>query len=193
MKTKKEPSLELVKPISPRVEKSTTPSPSSPSEDSRANSEVRSISEVYYDFGIDPLEVSAAPEITDILIRSLGGSREQMPMSKIFNFLAASDSRPVKKFLQICGNESGKRGYDQLSIEALCVLAGVSPLKILNTVATVAKSLKANESALRGMGGEGYEAEEADADDKAWYDCFPSITDKLELWGERRRALSEDL
>lgn len=189
MKTIKPPSAGLEIVPSPKRVRSTTRSRSSQQEDSSAKPPLKPIAEVYHQFRIDPLEVSAAPEITSILMRSLGGANGQLPMARIFNLLGASDSKAIQRFLVMCDDISSKRDYDRLSIEALCVYAGVSPIKVLNTIARVAKSVKSNEETLRDLmaDGEG----EPDRDDAAWDHAFPKISDRLEQWSEDRRLLFE--
>jgi hypothetical protein len=141
-------------------------------------------------FGITEAEVLAVPQITETLDKHFGIDGKPVERIKIFNFLAASDSKDVRKFLEHCRSYTGKPFYEFLSMEELCVSAKISPLKILSTVAMVAKKMKSAESAFQSLTPEDDE-EELDRADEAWDQAFPRISEKLDGWSERRRNLSE--
>lgn len=190
MKAKKQPCLALVTGLSPKASKSTTNSQSKKSAASSPNSERNPIAEVYRYFHIDPLEVAAAPEVSGIMAEALGGTVTAMPMPRIMHLLASSDSKAARQFIRECDLISGKEGYDRLSIEALCVYAKVSPFKILDAVAKTEKRLRLNEKSLRSSTQEADDAQMEMADE-AFDQCFPPISERLEIWGEWRREMMD--
>lgn len=91
-------------------------------------------------------EYDAAPRITEILQRVFP-VKAGRPIAQIINYLSASDSSSARLWLQEWKKISEKDRI-VLPIEAVCIMAGVSPLEILGAVLMAAKNLKAQESAL---------------------------------------------
>jgi hypothetical protein len=98
--------------------------------------------------GIEPEELEAAPKITELLQRTFG--TKTVPRLQILDYLRASGTPSARKYLQTW-KQIPLDDRDRLSIEAICVAAEISPLEILGAVLIAAKSLKAQESALKAI------------------------------------------
>lgn len=151
----------------------------------------RTLNQIYIDFGIDPLEVAASPEVSGIIAQALGGTADKMPMARIFHLLASSDSKAAREFLSQCDAISRRKDYDRLSIEALCVYAGVSPFKILDAIARTEKRLRMNEKSLM-KSVQDADYAQMEVADEAFEQAFPPVSEKLEIWGEWRRIMMDE-
>lgn len=99
--------------------------------------------------GVEPEQLDAAARITDIL-SSVFKTGKKAPRLQILNFLAASPSPAARSYLDKY-REMGVRDRESVPIEAICIAAGVDPLQILGAILMAAKSLKAQESALKAI------------------------------------------
>lgn len=100
--------------------------------------------------GVEPEDLALAPQITDILSKCFGNGKGSVPRETLRNFLAASPSPQAEAWLA-CYRDIPIGDREKLSIEAICLKAGVSPLEILGAVLMSAKNLKAQESALKAI------------------------------------------
>jgi hypothetical protein len=100
--------------------------------------------------GIDLDELDAAPKITETLVSCFGDRSKRIPRKSFANFLTCSTDPSAMAFMD-CYRQLGVRDREQLPIEAICIKAGVNPLQILGAVIVAARSLKAQESALKAI------------------------------------------
>lgn len=99
---------------------------------------------------IDPEEVKALPQITDSLASCFGTKPEQLPRQKIINYLSASSWPVAHRFLE-SWRSIKECDLKSLPIEAVCVIASVSPLELFGAIFEAAKSMKSQESALKAI------------------------------------------
>ena len=147
--------LEIVP--SPKVSKRTTPSsrrkiPSkgSPKGSALVSTGSRAANAILRRLDIDPAEVALMPrEPAEILTRCLGDGK-RLPRQRILSFAAVSNDAVAVAFMGAI-RKIPALDLKQLSFEAMCVRARVSPVALMGAVVVAAKSMKATESALKAI------------------------------------------
>ena len=155
--TKKPPSAGLEIVPSPKASKSTTPSsrrkiPSkgSPKGSALVSTGSRAANAILRRLDIDPAEVALMPrEPAEILTRCLGDGK-RLPRQRILSFAAVSNDAVAVAFMGAI-RKIPALDLKQLSFEAMCVRARVSPVALMGAVVVAAKSMKATESALKAI------------------------------------------
>lgn len=97
---------------------------------------------------IDPDDVAAAPkEPSEILTRCLG-VKKGLPRQRILDFAAVSQQPCAMRFTAAM-HRLNPKDVKNLSFEAMCVHAQVSPLEMLGAIMASAINMKAVESKLK--------------------------------------------
>ncbi len=100
---------------------------------------------------IDPAVVAVMPrEPAEILTRCMGDKSGRLPRQRILSFAAVSNQACAMAFTNAMRTVK-KADLELLSFEAMCVRANVSPVELLGAVLMAAKSMKAQESALKAI------------------------------------------
>jgi len=100
---------------------------------------------------IDPDDLEDCQPITDSLIACFNVKGDtNVPRKQIIHYLKWSTAPAAVAYLEAWKKVS-KRDRDRIPVEAICLLADVSPLEILGAIFQAARQVKGQESALRSV------------------------------------------
>lgn len=126
------------------------PSNGSPNVSIRRSGSSQTAAAVLKRLDIDPAQVALVPrEPAEILTRCFG-KRKSLPRQQILAYAAVSDQSCAVTFMKSI-RQIKTQDLEKLSFEAMCVHARVSPVELLGAILMAAKSMKAQESALKAI------------------------------------------